>query len=103
MRDHHDAHQDRHHQATLQHQIQRAALACQRCSAAQPQAAEHHQHDGLNGDAAQDVPARQTEVVALRRARGNGDFGQVGGEGQQDQAAHRLSPFQPLAENVGGV
>jgi hypothetical protein len=64
---------------------------------------EQNEDDGLNGDAAEDVPDGDPEVVGEGGAGGDGDLGEIGGQCQQDEPAERFAHPEPGRQHGGGV
>src|SRR5262249_54137424 len=58
---------------------------------------------GLDGDAAEDVPDRDAQVMRDRGADDDRDLWQVRHDGQEDQAAERLPKSQPRLEHIRRV
>jgi hypothetical protein len=87
----------------LEDQHERRGPVGQRLPAADTECVQHDQHDGLDGDAAEDVPYRDTDVAGCRRGDDDRDLRQVRRHGQQDQAAECRARMQPGGQHVGLV
>ena len=99
---HHDG-EHGHHQGTLQDQYQRGRKVREGVRTPDAEDVQDDEDDGLDGDPAEDVTDGDAEVVRECSAGGNGDLGQVGDDGQEDQAAQGLAQAQARREHVGGI
>jgi hypothetical protein len=100
---HHDDGEHGHHQGALQDQYQRGRKVREGVSAPDAEDVQDDEDDGLDGDPAEDVADGDAEVVRECSTGGDGDLGQVGDDGQEDQAAQGLAQAQARREHVGGI
>ena len=69
--------QDRDHEHAFEHEIKRGGAVSERRAFAQAKRIKDHKHDGLDGDAAQDISRGQAKLIAHRATRRDRDLGQV--------------------------
>jgi hypothetical protein len=103
LRSHDGDDEDGDDERAFEHELQRCRAVGQRPAAAQPKGVERDEHDGLDGDAAEDIADRDAEVVVERGAGGDRDLRQVRRDGEHDEPAQRLPDPEAGGENVRRV
>jgi hypothetical protein len=90
-------------ETALEHEHERRGPVCQRADHTQPDGIEDDEDDGLDRDAAEDVPDRDADVVRERCAHGDRDLGQVRCQREDHEPADRFAEAEPVVEHVGCV
>ncbi len=70
-------------------------------AAADPERVEGDEDDGLDSDAAKQVADGDLDIPRDRGADGDGDLGQVGGDGEQDDPAECGAEVEAFGQHVG--
>jgi hypothetical protein len=98
-----DKRQHHNYEDRFEHQVEPGGVANKRCLFLNGEGIENDQHDGLDGDAAENISRGNVELVSHRSTRCDRDLREIRHDSEQDRAAERFSKFETGREDIGRV